>query len=278
MLRIGEFSKICQASIKALRHWDAIDLLKPAYTDPHTGYRYYSIEQIGDVNRLLALRTIGLSLQEVAHLLQENPTSDDIRALLNAKRQALSHQIQEAEAMLAALEGRLRLMDSASTFTPYEVTLKSSEPMQVLAVRTIVPDLEALVNLLQVTHPYARRKDNTNLLAVFHDEGYESELMDVEVGFPFAGERPKSIPLENDLHMRPAVLAGVPLLACTVHHGQWLTLPEAYVRLGRWIDQSGYTICGAGREIFHLIDWEGHQRDTVTELQFPVKRTTKLES
>jgi DNA-binding transcriptional MerR regulator len=51
VLKIGDFSKICQTSIKALRHWDAIGLLEPVLTDPETNYRYYSIAQIDVVQR-----------------------------------------------------------------------------------------------------------------------------------------------------------------------------------------------------------------------------------
>jgi DNA-binding transcriptional MerR regulator len=71
MLKIGDFSKICQTSIKALRHWDAIGLLKPALIDPETNYRYYSIEQIDVVNRVMAFRVLGLALGDIVRLLHD---------------------------------------------------------------------------------------------------------------------------------------------------------------------------------------------------------------
>jgi DNA-binding transcriptional MerR regulator/effector-binding domain-containing protein len=268
MLKIGDFSRICQTSIKALRHWDAVGLLKPALTDPETNYRYYSIEQIDDVNRILAFRTLGLSLSETAQLLHEQLSADDIRAMLVAKRTEVVEQIEQAEATLKALEGRLRVMDQART--PYEVVLKSVEEAPILSVRTVVPNFEVLVNLLQESYPYARQKDNANLLAVWHDDGYEVEVVDVEVGFPVESRSTKPIRLKHDLQMIPSVLPAVPLIASTVHLGEWLTLSEAYIHLGQWIDQNGYTLAGAGRELFHYIDWEDNQRATVTELQFPI--------
>jgi len=277
MLKIGDFSKICQTSIRALRHWDAIGLLKPALIDAATGYRYYSIEQIDDVNRILAFRAMGLSLDDVIRMLHEKPTPEIVRAMLLAKRDELHEQIQEAEAMLLALEGRLRVMETMDTAPSYEVTLKSSDEMPLLAVRATVRDLDELVHLLEETHPYARQKDNTNLLAVFYDEGYDVESIEVEVGFPIDHRTRKPISLKHSREMIPTLLPAVPLLAATVHHGEWLTLSEAYMHLGRWIVQNGCTITGAGREIFHHIDWDGNQRSTVTELQFPVTLDHPLE-
>ncbi|MBK8026987.1 MAG: MerR family transcriptional regulator [Chloroflexi bacterium] len=272
MLKIGDFSKICQTSIKALRHWDAIGLLKPALTDPETNYRYYSVDQIDAVNRILAFRALGLSLTETAHLLQDRLSPDELRAMLMTKRDELAAQIQQAEATLKVIESRLRVIEGRTHRSPYEVALKSVGALNTVAVRTVVPDMQALVELLEATHPYALAKDNTNLLAIFHDEGYDVESVDVEIGFPVDGAPPKPIALKQGLHMVPTVLPAVPLLASTVHCGEWLTLPEAYFHLGRWIDHNGYTIVGAGREIFHYIDWEDNQRTTVTELQFPISR------
>ena len=276
MLKIGDFSKICQTSIRALRHWDAIGLLKPSLTDPQTNYRYYSIEQIDDVNRILAFRALGLSLNEAARLLHEQLSPDDIRAMLLAKRQDATEQIQQAEATLKAIDSRLRVLESAQREPPYEVVLKSAEEMPVLAVRTVVPDMGALVSLLEETHPYALQRDNTNLLAVFHDEGYDVESVDVEVGFPVETRAAKPIALRDARQMQPSLLPAVPLLASTIHCGEWLSLAEAYIHLGKWIERNGYAVSGSGREIFHHIDWENNQRMTVTELQFPVAQRDEI--
>ncbi|MBC7811584.1 MAG: MerR family DNA-binding transcriptional regulator, partial [Burkholderiales bacterium] len=61
MFKIGDFSKISQVSARMLRHYDDIDLFKPAHIDPFTGYRYYTVDQLPRLNRLLALKDLGLS-------------------------------------------------------------------------------------------------------------------------------------------------------------------------------------------------------------------------
>src|SRR5688572_7411951 len=107
MLKIGDFSKICQTSVRALRHWESEGLLKPALSDPRTGYRYYTIDQIEQVNRILALRTMGLSLAQIARMLAENVTITDIRAMLRLKQAELRQQIEQAAEMLTVVESRL---------------------------------------------------------------------------------------------------------------------------------------------------------------------------
>ena len=69
MLKIGYFARISQVTVKTLHHYDRIGLLKPAHVDPFTSYRYYTIDQLGQLNRILALKDLGLSLEQIAQLL-----------------------------------------------------------------------------------------------------------------------------------------------------------------------------------------------------------------
>jgi DNA-binding transcriptional MerR regulator len=69
MLKIGDFSRLSQVSIKTLRYYDEVGLLKPAQIDQSSGYRYYSVAQLGQVHRILALRDLGFSLDQISHLL-----------------------------------------------------------------------------------------------------------------------------------------------------------------------------------------------------------------
>ena len=61
MFRIGEFSKLGQVSTRMLRHYDQLGLLKPSDTDQFTSYRYYTIEQLARLNRIIALKGLGFS-------------------------------------------------------------------------------------------------------------------------------------------------------------------------------------------------------------------------
>ena len=72
MIKIGDFSKLAHISIKTLHHYGDLGLLKPAHIDRYTGYRYYNLEQLGQLNRILALKELGFSLEQVAQLMHED--------------------------------------------------------------------------------------------------------------------------------------------------------------------------------------------------------------
>ena len=69
MLKIGEFSKLSRVSIRMLRRYNEVGLLLPAETDPITGYRYYSEDQLPAAGRITALRDMGFGLAAIEQLL-----------------------------------------------------------------------------------------------------------------------------------------------------------------------------------------------------------------
>ena len=71
MLRIGEFSQLGQVSVRTLHHYDERGLLKPAEIDNWTGYRFYSVKQLPRLNRILALKDLGFSLDQISRLVDD---------------------------------------------------------------------------------------------------------------------------------------------------------------------------------------------------------------
>ena len=76
MLRISEFSRLTMVPAKTLRYYDDIGLLKPMRVDEWTGYRYYSVEQLPRLNRILALKALGLSLEQIGRLLDDDLSAE----------------------------------------------------------------------------------------------------------------------------------------------------------------------------------------------------------
>src|SRR6185437_15238686 len=81
MLKIGEFSRLSQVTVKTLHHYDEMGLLKPSLTDPFTSYRYYTLDQLPRLHTIMALKELGLSLDEIAQLLSEELSADQIRGM-----------------------------------------------------------------------------------------------------------------------------------------------------------------------------------------------------
>src|ERR671911_3226667 len=96
MLKIGDFSRLGQVSVDTLRHYDALGLLEPTEVDPSTGYRYYSARQLGSLNRILALKEVGFSLEEIARILQEKLTNEELRGMLKAQLLRAEQEVMTA--------------------------------------------------------------------------------------------------------------------------------------------------------------------------------------
>jgi DNA-binding transcriptional MerR regulator len=111
MFKIGEFSRFSQVTVKTLRHYDKIGLLKPAEVDRFTGYRYYSASQLPRLNRILALKDLGLSLDQIAQLLEGDLSPDQIRGMLRLKQVEIQQQMQEEQVRLARVEWRLKQIE-----------------------------------------------------------------------------------------------------------------------------------------------------------------------
>ena len=135
MLKIGDFSRLSQMSIKMLRHYDDIGLFKPAHVDRFTGYRYYTLDQLPRLNYILALKDLGLSLEQVANLLDKNIALDQIQTMLRLKRAELQQLLDDTQARLERVDLRLRHLEMEDKMPDYEIIIKRIEPQRVLSIR-----------------------------------------------------------------------------------------------------------------------------------------------
>jgi DNA-binding transcriptional MerR regulator len=82
VLKIGDFSQLDQVSVRTLHHFDERGLLKPAEIDDWTGYRFYSVEQLPKLNRILALKGLGFSLDQIGRLIEDDAPAEQLRGML----------------------------------------------------------------------------------------------------------------------------------------------------------------------------------------------------
>ncbi|HLB47902.1 MAG TPA: helix-turn-helix domain-containing protein [Anaerolineales bacterium] len=106
MIKIGDFSKLSQATVKALRLYDEMGLLKPARVDNFTGYRYYSADQLPRLNRILALKDLGFSLEQIAQLLKDDLPVEQLRGMLKMKRAEIEQRLEDEQERLTRVEAR----------------------------------------------------------------------------------------------------------------------------------------------------------------------------
>src|SRR5262249_74940 len=108
MFTVGEFSSLAQVSKRLLRYYDEIGLLKPIRTDQVTGHRYYSVEQLPYLNRILALKDLGLSLDQIRQLLSDKVSTDEIQGMLLMVKAEIEQQLQEEYYRIRNIEARLQ--------------------------------------------------------------------------------------------------------------------------------------------------------------------------
>ncbi len=113
MFAIGDFARHGRVSVRMLRHYDAIGLLRPAHVDPATGYRSYDAGQFAELNRIVALKDLGFSLEQVRTMIADEITPAEVRALLTIRRAELESTVAESVARLAQVESRLRGIEGA---------------------------------------------------------------------------------------------------------------------------------------------------------------------
>src|SRR5215469_15236999 len=101
MFKIGEFSRLVQIPVPTLRFYDQVGLLKPVEVDRSSGYRYYSASQLPRVHRILALKGLGFSLEQIALVLAEGLSPEQMRGMLRLRHAQISQQLAEAQSQLA---------------------------------------------------------------------------------------------------------------------------------------------------------------------------------
>src|SRR5215510_6717720 len=146
MFTIGEFSQLAQVSKRLLRYYDEIGLLKPVHIDKFTDYRYYSAEQLPQLNRILALKELGLSLDQIRRLLRDNVSTDEMQGMLLLKKAEAEQQLQAELQRIRNIESRLSFICSAEANKPLDVVVKAISAQSIVGVRTIVDSTEAAMD------------------------------------------------------------------------------------------------------------------------------------
>ena len=271
MFKISDFSRLSQVSVKALRYYDELGLLKPAQIDRFTGYRYYSMDQLPRLSRILALKDLGLSLQQIGQLLNEELPPDQLRGMLKLKRAELEQEVDQVRMRLERVEARLRQIEQEGKMPTYDVVIKTIQPQLVASIRDVVPTPPEQGGLWGELGVYLGRHKATSTgpcLTIYHDPEYKERDWDVEVCEPLAA------PVPSDERVHVYELPAVQTMACVVHHGPFVTINEAYQALFKWAQVNGYRIAGPCREVYLRTAEHGSQMDanTVTEIQFPVEK------
>lgn len=266
MLQIGEFSRVCQVSVKTLHHYDKIGLLAPAEVDRFTGYRYYRTEQIDTMNYIQRLKRYGFSLEEIQYLITVSDHKE-LTAVLRRQKEKLKREQQEMAIILNELQTHISVFERTGDIMTYQkgytIEVKNSPAMNVLATRAVmgVDEFGRYYGTLFERVPKEHVTPTGLNGAKYYDEEFDKDSSDIEL---FIGIQEKD---KADTVLEPCECA------MTVHHGGYSTLSEAYGAVVSWIIENGYKMAGAPFELYIKTQFDSlSPEDWETEVYFPVQK------
>ena len=277
MFRIGDFSKIAQVSGRLLRYYDEIGLLSPEFTDPQTGYRYYSARQLPRLNRILVLKELGLSLEQIARLLARDTSTEEMRGMLALRKAQIEQSVQEEMERLRVVKSRLQQIEAYGQVMEPDVVLKSIPAQPFLALREVLPDGDARRRLVQSIVAIVPRVIGCNnpghIAVVNHSPVYDPEALDLEIGYLLTGNAPDSVRLSEGRVLTTHLLPAVETMATFACSGRISDLHRAHGTLGTWVERKNWYISGMGREILMQLPESEAEDNVLVEVQLPVSKS-----
>lgn len=266
MFAIGLFSKMNRITTKALRHYDKIGLLKPAYTDESNGYRYYTSEQLPKLHKILTLKQMGLNLLDITKLVEKNA---DIETYLVLKENEIKQTILEEEAKLKQIKSYLLKIKGEDKM--YNPIIKSLPEVIVASMRQIFPSYNSYFELIPKMGDEMRRvgavcAEPAYCFNIYHDGEYKEKDIDAEVCEAVVEF------CEDSQMVTYKKIPEIPKAVCVLHKGPYETLGETYSFILKWIEENDYVISGSIRESYIDGIWnKENPEDWLTELQVPIK-------
>ncbi len=275
MYTIGEFAMYGRVSVRMLRHYDAIGLLRPARVDPSSGYRSYDAAQFATLGRIMGLRDLGIGLERIRGVIDGSTDAAGTRALLAARRAELFDQIAADHERIHRLDERLRHLEGERVMST-AVELKSIAPVTVLEASAIAPGggpenvtpvIEPLYDRLSAAITAAGLPVREPGYALYELVDPEREGAGIRVRAGFTGD--PADPAGEGYEV--VTLPEVPLAATILHHGVMSRIGESWDQLMEWMSENGYRPVGLCREVYLVVE-PLPQEEWVTELQQPVEK------
>lgn len=272
MLKIGDFARLGQVSVVTLRHYDECGLLKPSRIDSSTGYRYYSVALLPRLNRILALKDLGFSLEQIERVLNGGLTHEQLHGMLTLQHAQVEQHVAAEQSRLVRIAARLRQIELEDNMSQYDVILKAIPTMTVISRRITIPNNDEVPEYLnpafKETWDYVSTQKGVTAGQAFtiwhqaHDV-YTNEV--VEVIIPI--DKPLSGTDRIDVYQLEETQ-----VVSAVHHGDFEEFTQLHTAILQWVEANGYEIVGGYREIYIKHDPNDFS-DSTTEVQYPIKQT-----
>ena len=269
-LKIGEFSRLMQVTVKTLRHYEQKGLLIPEEVDPWTGYRFYSIGQMLRLNSIRQLQRLGFSLEEIKDLFEGESHVPSI--------EQLTMKIEETEKLLQQLLTRRSQLqewvDSRKKVKTMEkFSIQSLPEVIVASHREVIADYSALGMLCyNVIGPEMQRlgckcPPPGYCFTIEHQQEYTPTNIDIEYC-----EQVEEMGTDSSI-IQFKRLPEVPKALCMKHYGPYERFYESFTEAFAYLEEQGYKIAGHPRTCY--IDGIWNQEDPekwLSIIQIPIEQ------
>lgn len=266
MYGIGTVARLAQVSVRTLRHYDHVGLLRPAGVDPRTGYRSYAPEQVLQLHRILVLRDLGVPLAEIGRLLEAEVSVEQLRGILRLRQAEVNARLAAQAEQLRRVEIRLAQLEEGA-MSDYEVIVKPLEAMRVVALSEELAgtgEISAAAGRMYPRLHEALARHGVEFggisLAVYEHSGDGEGPMRLTTALPV----PDGTTVEED-GLRTLDLAAVGRAATTVVRGSPDRFADGFRALHDWVERNGDRASTEEREVY--VDCDGPPETWVTELQ-----------
>ncbi len=274
MFRIGDFSKMTQVTIKALRLYAKLGLLPPAWIDRFSGYRYYDLEQLQQLHRILILKDLGFSLEQIRTMNDSELTAGQLRGMLIIKKAELEETLRKDQERLDRVLNHIAQLEGDGGLHALDVRFKPLPAVRIASLRRRVPSRSAVTaftkeaqRLILEELRRLRLDMQGGWVLISHDLDYADRNLDLECGKVLEPHRGGEMPgILAPLQLRR--LDEVPMAACILNTGG-VQSETALSRLFTWLSNNGYRISQPVREVC-LDSMEGMEGSQVVEIQAPV--------
>lgn len=268
MYRIGLFSQITKTTVKTLRYYDRIGLLKPKHIDEFTSYRYYTTEQISKFYEILSYRQAGLTIEQIKQIVLKGKSVEDI---LDIRRKELMNIQSETDTQISLINYLLKERKEGF-FMEYKAIIKDLPSCIVYSKDMVVPNYDAYFELIPAIGEEVQRA-NPDIKCITPEYCFvkylENEYKEKDIHIEYCeavdrmGKETEGIKFKK-LESIKAI--------CIMHKGAYKNLNKAYAYAFKWMEENNYELAESPRESYIDGIWnKENEADWLTELQFPIK-------
>jgi effector-binding domain-containing protein len=273
--KIGDFSRLCRITVRTLRYYDEIGLLKPVRVDQFTGYRYYSIEQLPELNHIAMLKSIGLSLDDINGLVHNGMPVDHIKQLLQVKKSEIQERLNQDSLRLHQVDVWLDKISKEGVWpTDIYVKKKDVPALRVISKREIGTYEETSVKLLEELRQYINLPKNREgvtitgpVMMLSYDEEYKEKDADIEMAIPISGEISA-----NSTSFEVKTLPECEVIS-VIHKGSYYNIDKAYARIFEYAEEHSLKLVVPLRELYLKDVEEVSEDELLTEIQCPFEES-----